>query len=111
MSPHPISFRPEKPEDGPAIDRLAAAAFGPGRFSRAAYRLRHGVPHDAALSFVGEVGDRLIGSVRMTPILIGSRQALLLGPLVVNPDWKDQGCGHGLIRLAVDAARERTGTR
>jgi len=107
MSTEPYSFRLETPNDAPAIENLAEISFGPGRFTRAAYRLRMGVRHEARLSFVGEAGGELIGSVRLTRILIGDRPALLLGPLVVAPAWKDKGCGRGLMRLAVDSAREQ----
>lgn len=101
----PFLIRPEAPEDNPAIDALNDVAFGPGRYARAAYRLREGVPHDAGLSFVGEVDGALIGSVRLTPIVVGERPALLLGPLAVTPRWKDRGCGKALVRSAVEAAR------
>ena len=105
MSTEPYSFRPETPEDAPAIEHLAQLSFGPGRFARAAYRLREGVPHEAGLSFVGEAAGELVGSVRQTRILINDRPALLLGPLAVAPAWKDKGCGRGLMQRAVAAAQ------
>ncbi len=101
----PFVIRPEAPDDNPAIEILNDVAFGPGRFARAAYRLREGVPHEAPLSFVGDVDGRVIGSVRLTRTLIGDRPALLLGPLAVEPAWKDKGCGKALVRTAVAAAR------
>lgn len=106
---HPMTspefrLRPETPADDDAIEALAAAAFGPGRFVRAAYRLREGAPHERGLSFVCDIDGELIGSVRLTNIRIGDRPALLLGPLVVVPAWKDKGCGRALLRLAVDSA-------
>jgi predicted N-acetyltransferase YhbS len=101
-----FSFRPERADDSAAIEDLAARAFGPGRFARAAYRLRERAPHVAGLSFVAEHEGELAGSVRLTPITVGDRAALLLGPLVVHPDWKGKGCGRGLVKLAVGAARD-----
>jgi predicted N-acetyltransferase YhbS len=41
----------------------------------------------------------------MTPIFIGGRPALLLGPLVVAPEFKGQGAGRTLVGLALGAAR------
>lgn len=105
MKPQPFEYRLEQPDDDPAIEALNRAAFGPGRFARAAYRLREGVPHDPALSFVAHAGACMIASVRLTPIVIGGRPALLLGPLVVLPSCKGQGAGKALVRMAVETAR------
>jgi predicted N-acetyltransferase YhbS len=102
-----FSFRLEQPADSATIDRLHAELFGPERFKRAAYVLRDGVPPDAALSFVATADGVLAASVRLTPITIGGRPALLLGPLVVDPKWKGQGAGRALVRLALESARAR----
>lgn len=105
MTDLPFAFRLEEPADVPAIESLHAALFGPERFQRAAYVLRDGVPHDPSLSFVATRDAVLAASVRMTPITIGGRPALLLGPLVVEPRWKGQGAGRALVRMALEAAR------
>jgi predicted N-acetyltransferase YhbS len=96
----------EQPADDAAIEALHEVSFGPGRFARAASLLREGVPHDPALSFVAKSGERLVGSVRLTPIRSGGRPAILLGPLAVVPDWKGRGAGKSLMRTAIAAARE-----
>jgi predicted N-acetyltransferase YhbS len=106
MKPGLFTYRLEHPDDEPAIEALHAEAFGPGRFARAAYRLREGVAHDPGLSFVAHDSERMIASVRMTAISIGGRPALLLGPLVVLPAYKGQGAGRALVRMAVEAAGE-----
>jgi predicted N-acetyltransferase YhbS len=106
MNPALFTYRLEQPDDDLAIEALHADAFGPGRFARAAYRLREGVAHDPALSFVAHAGEEMIASVRMTAIAIGDRPALLLGPLVVLPACKGQGAGRTLVRMAVEAAGE-----
>jgi predicted N-acetyltransferase YhbS len=100
-----FEFRLEQPVDAAAIELLHDVTMGPGRFVRAAYRLREGVPHDPSLSFVAMSGGRLIGSVRLTPITIGGRAALLLGPLAVLGDYAGQGAGKALVRMGIDAAR------
>jgi predicted N-acetyltransferase YhbS len=96
------------------IEAMGAEAFGPGRFARAAFRLREGVKPDPKLSFVALIredgaapGKRagLVGSVIVTPILIGGKPALLLGPLVVDPKFKNRGIGRELMNRAVVKAR------
>ena len=99
-----VDILPEAPQDGPAVDRLHERTFGPGRFARSAYRLREGVPADPALSFIARVGTFLVGSVRMTPILIGEHPALLLGPLTVEPAFEKRGIGAALTARAIEAA-------
>jgi predicted N-acetyltransferase YhbS len=101
-----FTCRPEQPADTPAIEALHAELFGPERFKRAAYVLRDGVRPDPALCFVAEAGARLVASVRMTPITIGGRAALMLGPLAVVPQFKGQGAGKALVRMALAVARE-----
>ena len=96
----------EQADDALAIETLHEHAFGPGRFARAASVLREGVPHDPELCFVAKSGIDLIGSVRLTPIRIGSRPAILLGPLAVVDSWKGRGAGKSLMRTAMAAAKE-----
>ncbi len=105
MNSELFTYRQEQPDDTATIEALHADAFGPGRFTRAAYRLREGAPHDPTLSFVAPAGERMVASVRMTAITVGDRPALLLGPLVVLPDYKGQGAGRALVRMAVAAAQ------
>jgi predicted N-acetyltransferase YhbS len=96
----PLSFA-----DLAEIDRLDERAFGPGRFTRTAYRLREGVPPDASLSFVARIGTFLVGANRMTPIRCGATKALLLGPLTVEPAFQLRGIGEALMERSLDAAR------
>lgn len=96
---------PERLGDDATIARLNEDAFGPGRYVRAAYRLREGIVHEPDLSFVALKDGRMIGSVRLTRILIGTKPALLLGPLAVEPAQKGRGAGRMLVRAALDAAR------
>jgi len=101
-----FTVQAEQPADDAAIEALHEISFGPGRFARAASLLREGVPHDPELSFVARSGERLIGSVRLTPIRIGGKPAILLGPLVVVPEWKGRGAGKSLMRTSIAAAKE-----
>ncbi len=106
MKTSTLEISPELLSQAQAVEQLAAAAFGPGRFARTAFRLREGVPHESALSFVAAKAGELVGAVRVTGIRIGGEPALVLGPLVVAPDHKNEGIGSALMRRAVDAARK-----
>ena len=106
MAPPDVTLRLQTAADQPAIDRLTARAFGPGRYARSAYRLREGVDPEPSLSFVACVGPLLVGSNVMTRIRCGDTPALLLGPLTVEPAFRKGGIGEGLILRSLDAARE-----
>lgn len=105
-----FTIAPETGIHAASIDRLHAEAFGPGRFSRAAFRVREQGPHDPALSFValGEDGSALLGSVRLTWVETAGTglRGLLLGPLAVQEPLKGKGIGKALMRKAVAAARD-----
>ncbi|MEM7067590.1 MAG: N-acetyltransferase [Pseudomonadota bacterium] len=96
----------EKPEDFELVEQLAEEAFGPGRFTRTAFRLREGIPHEPDLSFVTWRAGKPIASVKLTKIWIGDQVCLLLGPLVVSVANKNSGYGGELMMTAVNAARE-----
>lgn len=105
--PSKLHIRPEKPGDDSAIDALLSTAFGPGALTRAAFRVREQARHDPDLAFTGFCGDRLVASVRMTPIVIGKTPGLLLGPLVVDPAHTNNGHGRALVVHALDAATKQ----
>ena len=101
-----VRYRPETRADAAIIAEICAEAFGPGRYVRAAERVREMAPADPDLCFVAEREGRVIGAVRLTPILIGKTPLLMLGPLAVRPQYKGRGAGKALMRLAADAARQ-----
>ncbi|MCB1448516.1 MAG: N-acetyltransferase [Nitratireductor sp.] len=110
MSSITLKIAPETAEQNEAVEWLGARAFGPGRFARAAFRLREGVGHERAFSFTavledGNGGHVLAGSVRLTRILIGDNPALMLGPLVVSPHFKNLGIGRELMNRSLRMVR------
>jgi predicted N-acetyltransferase YhbS len=99
-----FAYLQEQAAHDPQIDEINEDAFGPGRYARAAYRIREGGPHERELSFVAMHGETVAGSVRMTRVAAGKGRALLLGPLAVRPEWKNIGIGRRLVAMALEAA-------
>jgi len=106
MSSEKFAIRHETDGDAPLLSKLAAEAFGPGRFTRSAYRVREGVPPVAGLSLCGELDGMLVGGIRFTAIRIGEREGgVLLGPLVSILPWR---AGDSARRLSPKAWHERS---
>ena len=99
----------ERPEHGPAIEALLDLSFGPGRYAKAAQRLREGnepVPELCYVAFSGE-GDerRMVGALSFWPIDIGGVPGLMLGPLAVEPQLRGKGCGIRLMEKGLAEAK------
>src|ERR1700690_187578 len=102
-----LTILPETADDAPAIDRLNERTFGPGRFAKTAYRLREQATHRLDVSFTARTGTLLVGSVWLSPIRIGETKALLLGPLPVEPAFRERGVGQALIERALKEAKAK----
>jgi predicted N-acetyltransferase YhbS len=107
MSELSLTILPETPDDALAIERLHERTFGPGRYARSAYRIREGRAHLLELSFTARIGTLLVGSVRLTPIYVGEAPALLLGPLTVEPPFRERGVGGSLMKCALEEAKAK----
>jgi predicted N-acetyltransferase YhbS len=105
MSDLSLTILPEDADDAVAIERLHERTFGPGRLAKSAYRLREGHDHCRELSFTARIGTLLVGSVRMSTVRIGDTAALLLGPLTVEPPFRQHGIGKALIERALAEAK------
>lgn len=107
MSPD-IHNRPLTPADLPLVSKLHAAVFGPGRFTRTAYRVREGTPPISPYCRGAFLADRMIASVRFTEVAIGGQGGvLLLGPLAVDPEFAGKGFGRGLVGEALADAKAK----
>ena len=100
-------IRPERPEEAPQVEALTVASFGPGRFAKAAYRLRDGVDPVPGLGFVAGKDGLLHGAIRFWPVAVGREASLLLGPLAVQPDLRGRGLGIALMQAGIEAARRQ----
>ncbi len=87
-------IRLERSDDATEIDNLHSVTFGPGRYTKSAYRYREKREHLIDISFVLVDQNQIIGSVRYWEILVNNAPALLLGPIVIHPDYR--GCGYGV---------------
>jgi predicted N-acetyltransferase YhbS len=67
MKKHDLVYLTEDASHDAAIDIINEEAFGPGRFARAAARIREQGPHDLSLSFVCADDGETIASVFPIP--------------------------------------------
>jgi predicted N-acetyltransferase YhbS len=95
------------PADDAYVEELQAIAFGPGRFSRTAFRVRERFPIDPSLSMIGEINGERGGSVWMTPLSVGGVDGYMLGPLATHPDFRKRGLGKLLALEVTRVALER----
>lgn len=104
-----LTFRVETPADAPWVNELQARAFGPGRFARAAFRVREMLPIDPDLSLIAEIDGKPVSSVWMTPISLIGSNGYLLGPLATDPTYRNLGAGKLLVREASRMAMSEKG--
>ena len=102
-----ITIRNATPEDDVWVEYLQELAFGPGRFARAAFRVRERFPVDTSLSLIAEIDGARVSSVLMTPISVGGVNGYLLGPLATDPAYRNKGAGKKLVRVVVERALAR----
>jgi predicted N-acetyltransferase YhbS len=98
-----ISTRHVLPADLARISTLHGRVFGPGRFARAAYRVREGKSLSSKFCRLAERDGRLIATLRLTEVAIGGLHGpALLGPLAVDPEFAGQGFGRRLVSEALE---------
>ncbi len=86
------------------IEALIDRAFGPGRYAKAAERLREGNAMRADLSFCAMAAGVVVGTVRQWPVMVGAARGVFLGPIAVEGGWRKHGVGGALIDVACAAA-------
>lgn len=100
------SLRLQNTQDLPWVEDLHARVFGPGRFARTAFRVREILPVDPDLCLIAELDGKPVGSVWMTPIVLGDQKGYLLGPLAADPNHQNKGVGRLLVKTVTQLALE-----
>ncbi len=102
-----VTIRTELPSDVAAREALLTRAFGAARFRKTSERLREGRLPAEGLAFTAlSSTGRVIGTLRLWPIIAGSAgPALLLGPLAVDCRQQKKGIGRQLMQHALATAR------
>ena len=103
----PFVIRAERASDVPAREALLDACFGDNRHQRSCQRLRDGRAPAAGLALAAVRDGCLVGTVRLWHVSAGGRDALMLGPLAVDPAARSLGVGAALMDAALSIARER----
>ena len=95
------------------IEQVLDRAFGSGRFSRTAYKVRDGVDWLPALSFAALDEDGLlVGTIQVWPVALTDPQGrafpmLMIGPVAVVPERQREGFGQALMVAMLGALDPR----
>jgi predicted N-acetyltransferase YhbS len=101
-----VTIREERITDVAAREALLDEAYGVARFVKASEELRKGRLPATGLSLVATDHRQLVGTIRLWNVTAGpGRDALLLGPLAVHPNYRNRGIGTALMRRAIARAR------
>ncbi len=102
--PPALTYRSERPKDGPAVEALLDRAFGPGRFVKISERVREFADFASELTVCALRGERLVGVCRIWRVRVGDERVAFLGPLAVDPDERSAGVGAEMVARASAAA-------
>lgn len=104
-----LVIRPEQPDDYAAIAEVNRLAFGQDDEARLVAALRRSEDFIPELSLVAARGDRLVGYILFTRIVIRGEEAdvesLALAPLAVRPECQKRGVGSALVQHGLEACR------
>lgn len=100
-----ITIDSEKLFDIPQREMLLDQCFGPSRRQKTCERLREGRLPSQGLAFVARGNDRVLGTIRLWDVAVGTRPLLMLGPLAVSPSCRGLGLGTDLMMHAIAEAR------
>lgn len=114
LAPKSYIIADETPADVVAREALLDRAMGAGRRKKSSEKLRRGRVPAEGLALVARDGQgHVIGTVRLWNVEAGvgrdgvAVDALLLGPLAVDPAHEGKGIGAALMRAAIAEATGR----
>jgi predicted N-acetyltransferase YhbS len=99
-----FAIRAERASDVTARETLLDRCFGADRDGRTCQRLRDGRLPAEGLAFTATHRRRVVGTVRLWHVMAGGKDALVLGPLAVEPGLQSSGIGAALMRHAIAEA-------
>ena len=104
-----ITVRSERSEDHGEVRRVHELAFGQPIEAELVDRLRAACRE--AVSLVALEGDRVVGHILFTPVVVegarGTVTGMGLAPMAILPERQRQGVGSALVRRGLDMLREQ----
>ena len=111
MSAPSTMIRAEAGGEAEAVARLVTDAFVTQQVASLVDSLRRSDAWIDGLSFVAELGGRIVGHVLFTRALLDAPaklvDVLVLSPLAVAPEQQGRGIGSGLMRSALAVVEQR----
>ncbi len=114
FAPSVFTIDLENAGDVVARENLLDRAMGPGRRKKSSEKIRRGrVPAEGLALVARDRDGHVIGTVRLWNVEAGVDRdtqpvdALLLGPLAVDPAHEGKGIGSALMRAAIIEAKKR----
>jgi len=102
-----LTLATETPDDWWEVEALFDLCFAPGRSALSSYRLREGVDPIGPLCLTARDAEGILaGAVRNWPVLVGGREAVLLGPISVHPTRQGEGVASLLMQRCLTDARD-----
>jgi predicted N-acetyltransferase YhbS len=100
-----IALHQETAQDFHAREALLDLSFGQERWRKTCERLRENRLPAEGLAFAAQKNGRLVGTLRFWSIAAGEHDALLLGPIAIDPSLRSCGLGGRMIRHGLFTAR------
>ena len=114
FTPAAFTIEEETPADVVAREKLLDLAMGPDRRTKSSEKLRRNrLPGEGLALVARDPEGHVIGTVRLWNVEAGITpagtpvDALLLGPLAVDPAHEGKGIGGALMRAAITRAHQR----